>query len=149
MPKNNIENRRAHFDYALNDKILAGLVLSGAKVRALRDGRAHLKGAYVAIRHNELWLQNASFHLKGSGPSDAPIIDTSPVKLLVKKRQLATLQRAKQDGYSIIPTKIITGSRFIKLEIALGRGKKLYDKRETLKRRDSAREADRLIKGAR
>lgn len=144
-----VTNRRAHFDYTLSENILAGLVLSGAKVRAVRDGRVQLKGAYVVIRGNELWLQNASFSVKNGGNDGESVIDTSPVKLLVKKKQIAELERAKQAGYTIVPTKLFAGRRFIKVEIALGKGKKEYDKRETIKRRESDREANRAIKGAR
>ena len=144
-----VSNRRAHFDYELSDHILAGMVLSGAKVRAVRDGRVQLKGAYVVVRHNELWLQNASFSIKNGGNDGENAIDTSPIKLLVKKKQIEEFMRRKQDGYTIVPTKIFAGRRFIKVEIALGRGKKEYDKRETLKRRESDRDAQRAIKGAR
>ena len=143
-----IDNRRASFDYHLSENILAGLALSGAKVRAVRDGRVQLKGAYVAIRNNELWLQNASFSLKNGGNDGESVIDTSPVKLLVKKKQIIELMRAKQDGFTIVPTKIFAGRRFIKVEIALGKGKKTYDKRETIKRRESDRDARRAMKGA-
>jgi SsrA-binding protein len=144
-----IDNRRAHFDYTLSENILAGLVLSGAKVRAVRDGRVQLKGAYVVIRNNELWLQNASFSIKNGGNDGESVIDTGPIKLLVKKKQIDELAAAKQAGYTIVPTKIFAGKRFIKVEIALGKGKKEYDKRETIKRRESDREAKRAIKGAR
>ena len=144
-----IDNRRARFDYHLSENILAGLVLSGAKVRAVRDGRVQLKGAYVVVRAGEVWLQNASFSIKQGGRDGENVIDTSPIKLLVKKKQIAELMRAKQDGYTIVPTKILAAGRFIKVEIALGKGKKAYDKRETIKRRESDREAKRAIKGAR
>ena len=143
-----IDNRRAHFDYTLSENILAGLVLSGAKVRAVRDGRVQLKGAYVVIRNDELWLQNASFSIKNGGNDGESVIDTSPIKLLVRKKQINELAAGKQAGYTIVPTKILAGKRFIKVEIALGKGKKEYDKRETIKRRESSREANRAIKGA-
>jgi SsrA-binding protein len=144
-----IDNRHVRFDYHLSENILAGLVLSGAKVRAVRDGRVQLKGAYVVVRDNELWLQNASFSVKSDGRDGESVIDTEPIKLLVKKKQLAELARARQDGYTIVPTKILPGRRFIKVEIALGKGKKNYDKRETIKRRESDREAGRAMKGMR
>ncbi|MCL2371446.1 SsrA-binding protein SmpB [Candidatus Saccharibacteria bacterium] len=142
-------NRRARFDYELGQNILAGMVLTGAKVRAVRDSRVHLKGAFVVIRNDELWLQNASFSVKSSGNDSDNVIDTSPVKLLVNKKELKELTRARTDGYTIVPTKLLPSRRYIKVEIAIGKGKKSYDKRETIKRRESDREALRQMKGQR
>ncbi|MDR0980042.1 MAG: SsrA-binding protein SmpB [Candidatus Nomurabacteria bacterium] len=144
-----VDNRRAHFDYTLSENLTAGLVLSGKQVRAVRDNRVQLKGAYVVVRNGELWLQNASFSLKNGGHDGESVIDTSPIKLLVKKKQLQELASARTAGYTIVPTKLFAARRFVKVEIALGKGKKSYDKRETIKRRDSDREARRAIKGAR
>ncbi|MDO4684323.1 MAG: SsrA-binding protein SmpB [Candidatus Saccharibacteria bacterium] len=142
-----ILNRRARFDYALEDELTAGLVLTGREVRAARDGQVQLKGAFVSIRNHELWLNNASFSLKLNerGNANARTIDTSPKKLLVSSKERTALLEKKQQGYSIIPIKLLTGDRFIKLVIATGKGKKLHDKRETIKRRDSERDAKRAM----
>lgn len=142
-----ILNRRARFDYALEDELTAGLVLTGREVRAARDGQVQLKGAFVSIRNHELWLNNASFSLKLNerGNANARTIDTSPKKLLVSSKERIALLEKKQQGYSIIPIKLLTGGRFIKLVIATGKGKKLHDKRETIKRRDSERDAKRAM----
>lgn len=141
-------NRRARFDYELGDEIVAGMVLTGPEVRAARDGHIQLKGAYVTIRGDELWLNNASFSLKlnQKGQPGARSIDTSPKKLLASRKQITTLAHRKKEGLTIVPTKLLTTGKFIKLVIALGKGKKRYDKRETLKRRDQEREAKRAIK---
>jgi SsrA-binding protein len=141
-------NRRARFDYELGEEIVAGLVLTGPEVRAARDGHIQLKGAFVTIRNDELWLNNASFSLKlnQKGQPGARTIDTEPRKLLASRKQIDTLTAHKKGGMSIVPTKLLTTGRFIKIVIALGKGKKNYDKRETLKRRDQQREADRAIK---
>lgn len=141
-------NRRARFDYELGDEIVAGLVLTGPEVRAARDGHVQLKGSYVTIRNDELWLNNASFSLKlnQKGQPGARSIDTEPKKLLASRKQIDTLSAKRKDGLTIVPTKLLTTGRFIKLVVALGKGKRRYDKRETLKRRDQEREAARSIK---
>lgn len=145
-----IVNRRARFDYELGDEIIAGLVLSGPEVRAARDGHIQLKGSFVTIRNNELWLNNASFSMKlnQKGDPSARTIDTEPRKLLASRKQIDTLAAKKKSGLTIVPTRLLTAGKFIKIVIALGKGKKNYDKRETLKRRDQERESQRAIKHA-
>lgn len=143
-----IVNRRARFDYELGDEIVAGLVLTGPEVRAARDGHIQLRGSYVTIKDSELWLNNASFSLKlnQAGQIGARSVDTTVRKLLASRKQIETLADQKHKGMSIIPVKLLTNGRFIKLVIALGKGKKNYDKRETLKRRDQERDAKRMMK---
>lgn len=137
-----IVNRRASFDYTLGDELTAGVVLSGREARAARDGRVQLKGSFVTIRGNELWLNNASFSLvlnsKGDGSTT---VDTSPRKLLASRRQITELAARKQAGMSIVPLRLLTKGRFIKLVIALGQGKKNYDKRQAIKKRDMERDS--------
>ena len=141
-------NRRASFDYALADELVVGIVLTGPETRAARDGHIQLKGSFVGIRNNELWLNNASFsiRLNEKGKVGARSIDTSPRKLLANRKQINELATKKQSGMSIVPLKLLTSGRFIKIVIALGKGKKTYDKRETLKRRDQERDARRAVK---
>ncbi len=143
-----IVNRRARFDYELGEDIVAGLELTGPEVRAARQNHVQLKGSFVTIRSNELWLNNASFSLKLNerGKSDLNTVDTTPKKLLVKRKDIEQLAAKKKGGMTIVPTKLLTSGRYIKLVIALGKGKKNYDKRETLKRRDQERDASRAIK---
>lgn len=143
-----IVNRRARFDYALGDELTVGLSLTGPEVRAARDGHIQLKGVYVQVRRGELWLQNASFSLKLNerGKPGARTIDTEPRKLLAHRKQIDALVAHKAQGNTIVPLRLLTAGRFIKLVIAAGKGKKHYDKRETLKRRDQEREANRAIK---
>ena len=140
-------NRRARFDYELGEEIVAGLVLTGLEVRAAREGHVQLKGAFVSLRIGELWLNNASFSLRLNvrGEANTRSVDTSARKLLVSKKQLTHFTDAKKQGMTIVPTKLLTNGKFIKVVIALARGKKTYDKRETIKRRDQDREARRLI----
>ena len=144
-----VVNRRARFDYELGEEIIAGLVLTGAEVRAARDGHVQLKGAFVSLRNDELWLNNASFSLRLNvrGQANSKSVDTSARKLLASRQQIDRFAAAKQQGLTIVPTKLLTNGRFIKIVIALGRGKKRYDKRETIKRRDQDRETRRQLSG--
>jgi SsrA-binding protein len=137
-----ITNRRARHDYALDDSLIVGLQLSGAETKALRLGHGQLRGAYVTIKDGELWLINATI----SSSSGIPISEgdqTRSRKLLAKKREIDRFTEAKQAGKTIVPLEILTQGRFIKLRIALGTGKKQYDKRQAIKKRDE----ERQIKG--
>lgn len=148
----NVINRRARFDYELGEELTAGMSLRGVEVRAVRDGRVSLKGAFITLRNGrkgpELWLNNASFSLKnqGEGLSKSDTIDTSPKKLLATRKQIEDFARKKQAGFTIVPLKILAENRYIKIVIALGKGKKQFDKRETLKRRQSERENAKMLK---
>ncbi len=122
-------NRRAHFDYTLGDELTVGMSLSGPEVRLIRDHHVQLKGSFVTIRNGELWLNNLTLGA-----------DTARnIRLLATKKQIASLEREKVAGSTIVPVKLLGGSRYIKLVIALGKGKKKYDKRETIKKRDYER----------
>lgn len=119
-------NRRAKYDYNLGEELVCGLSLSGPEVRNIRDHHVQLKGSFVTIRNGELWLNNLTLGA-----------DTARnIKLLITKKQLRVLERARQDGYSLVPLRLDGGSRYIKLVIATARGKKKYDKRESIKKRD-------------
>jgi len=146
---NSITNRRASFDYDLKEDLVVGIALSGPETRSARDGHVQLKGSYVTIKNNELWLNNASFSIKINerGQPGIRTVDTSPRKLLAKRKEIDNFILQKNTGMSIIPTKLLTSGRFIKLVIAVGKGKKMYDKRESLKKRDQDRESRRAIKG--
>ena len=143
-----IVNRRASFDYALDDDLEVGVVLTGQETRAARDGHVQLKGSFVSIKDNELWLNNASFSIKLNerGKVGARSIDTSQRKLLAHRKQIDELYARKQTGMTIVPLRFKTAGRHIKLVIALGKGKKRYDKRETIKRRDQDRDTKRALK---
>lgn len=142
-----VVNRRASFDYTLGDELVVGLALTGLETRAARDSHVQLKGSFVTIRNGELWLNNASFSVKLNqrGQVNASTVDTSPRKLLARRKQIDELADRKQAGMTIVPLRLLTSGNHIKLVIALGKGKKTYDKRETLKRRDQEREAARSI----
>lgn len=138
-----ISNKRARFDYNLSDSYVLGIVLNGRETKALRLGHGQLVGAYVNVKDNELWLINATIN----GTNGIPISEseqTQSRKLLAKRREVDQLIGAKQQGYQLIPTEILTKGRFIKVRVSLGRSKKQYDKRQSLKKRDADREAARL-----
>lgn len=147
-PASAIVNRRARFDYELGDDLIAGLNLTGLEVRAARDSHVQLRGSYVTIRNGEMWLNNASFSLKLNerGQPGARTVDTEPRKLLVHKKQIEDFAARKKMGMTIVPTKLLTQGKYIKIVIALGKGKKNYDKRETIKRRDIDRDHQRMMK---
>lgn len=146
-PAKLVVNRRARFDYDIHDEYKVGIVLRGPEVRSVRDGRASLRGAYVTVKDGELWLTNASFTVRQQGSTDN-IVDTSPRKLLAKKKEITQLIADKDNGLTIVPLTMTSNTRYIKLTIASAKGKKSYDKRETIKRRDTEREAQRMMKRA-
>ena len=123
-------NRRATFDYFLSDNIEVGMVLNGQQVRSIRDHHVQLKGSFVTVKDHELWLNNLTL-----GAETA-----ANIKLLATRKQIASLEAAKIAGSTIVPTKLFGGKRFIKLSIAIGKGKKKYDKRHSIKNRDLDRE---------
>lgn len=143
-----IVNRRARFDYELGDELQVGIVLTGPEVRAARDSHIQLKGAFVSLKNGELFLNNASFSLKHNerGNTAVRTVDTSPRKLLAHRKQINALEAQRQRGMTIVPLRLQTAGKHIKLIIAIGKGKKRYDKRETIKRRDIDRDTQRALK---
>lgn len=140
-----ITNRRASHDYELGDGLVVGLELTGRETKALRMGHGQLRGAYVTVKDEELILINAA--INGSSGIIIPADEqTRARKLLAKRREINALIEAKQQGRTIVPLQILTQGRYIKLKIAVGKGKKLYDKRQTLKARDESRTINRALK---
>lgn len=140
-----ITNRRARHDYELADGLLVGIALTGAETKCLRRGHGQLRGAYVTVKDNELWLINAT--ISSTPGIDIPESDqTRARKLLAKRREIDEFIATKQQGRTLVPLEILTQGRYIKLRIAAGKGKKLYDKRQTLKKRDEQRAMDSAVK---
>jgi SsrA-binding protein len=142
-----IQNRRARHDYELGDSLVVGLELTGRETKALRMGQGSLRGAYVTVKNSELYLLNA---LVGEVPGIQMTEDekTRTRKLLAKRREIDALIEAKQQGRTIVPLEILTRGRYIKIRISVGKGKKQYDKRQVLKKRDESREISRALKSA-
>jgi SsrA-binding protein len=133
-----IQNRRARYDYELGDTFVVGIVLNGRETKALRMGHGSLRGAYVNVKDNELWLFNASIMSTNNIKIDEHE-QTQNRKLLAKRKQIDEIIQAKQQGNTVVPLDLLTQGRYIKVRIAIGRGKKKYDKRESLKKRDESR----------
>ncbi|MGH7196327.1 MAG: SsrA-binding protein SmpB [Candidatus Saccharimonadales bacterium] len=147
QPDSLILNRRARYDYELHDEFNVGIVLSGREVKAARSGQVSLKGSYVTLKDGELWLTNASFSVLHTKPGETTrAVETHPRKLLAKKKEIAQIMAAKDQGLTIVPLSMTTRTRFIKLKIATAKGKKRYDKREAIKRRDQERESKALTR---
>jgi SsrA-binding protein len=140
-------NKKASFNYFLENKIEVGVVLTGSEVKALRLGKANIEDAYASAHNNEIFLYNShiSQYDKASYQNHQP---TRPRKLLLHKLEIKRiLGKIKQKGYTIVPTSLYFNEKnLVKIEIALATGKKLHDKREVLKQRDWDREQRSLLK---
>ena len=141
-----ISNKRARFDYDVRDIFMAGLVLNGPEVRSIRSSHITLTGSFVTVKDGEAWLMNAHVTpLKTNAaylPSDVQIRTR---KLLLKKRELDALQEAKNQGLTIVPLRVLNKGRYIKIEIGTAKGKRQYDKRHAIKKRDTDRDVKRIM----
>jgi SsrA-binding protein len=138
-------NRRARHDYALDDSLVVGMELTGRETKALRMGQGSLQGAYVTVQGDELMLVNALISGQGNLQMEESE-KTRTRRLLAKRREINQLIAAKQQGKTIVPLEILTNGRFVKLRLATGKGKKKYDKRQTLKKRDELRQIRTVFK---
>ena len=139
-------NRKAYHNYHLQDGVEAGIVLTGTEIKSIRAGRVSLSDAYVRPEKEELWLFNAHIarYDAGSYMSHEP---TRPRKLLLHRKEIAALaSKVTEKGLTLIPLRIYLKDSLVKVEVALAKGKKLYDKRESIARRDAEREMERATK---
>lgn len=143
--KVNISNRRASFGYELLDKYVSGLVLKGTEIKSIREGKVNLQDGYVYFNHDEAFVKgiNISPFNEGTHYNHEAARDR---KLLLKKSELKRLKaKSEEKGLTIVPTRLFINDRgYAKLEIALARGKKLHDKRDSIKERDVKRELQRI-----
>lgn len=142
-----IKNRSAYFEYFIDDKYVAGIMLTGTEVKSLRAGKASFNDSYCIFQKGELWIR--SLHI--AEYSHGTINNHDPIrerKLLLNRRELKKLEaKIKEKGYTIVPLRMFMNEKsLVKLEIGLGKGKKMHDKRETIKQRDTEREIKRYIK---
>lgn len=139
-------NRKARHDYHLEDAFEAGIVLLGSEVKSIRAGHVNLREGYVQVRDGELWLVNAHISdYKQSGPHGHEPL--RPRKLLLHRKEInRIINHTRERGYTIVPTILYLKRGRVKVEIALARGKKQYDKRATLAKRDSQRRIERALR---
>ena len=141
------KNKKAYFDYFMEETFEAGIVLEGNEVKSVKMGNVSLKDSFCHIEKGEVFLKNCHItpYEKGSAFNAEPRRNR---KLLLNKREINKLiGKIKTKGYTLVPTQIYFSGRFVKVEIALARGKKSYDKRETLKQKDIKRDVERQLKG--
>lgn len=140
-------NKRAGFDYALEERFEAGLQLTGAEVKSVKTGHASLKGSFVTIRGEELFLTNALIPRYRHAHRDTDHSDTRPRKLLLRAREIRSLLgKAKVEGLTLVPIRLYTKGHLVKLEFAVGRGKKALDKRQDIAKREAKRKIERAMK---
>ena len=139
-------NRRAYHDYFIDDKLEAGIVLTGTEVKSVRNGRTNLRDGFVRIGGNEAWLENV--HI--SRYEQANLMNHEPMrprKLLMHRKEIASLiGKVRQKGYTLIPLRVYFSRNRAKVEVGLARGKKQYDKREAIAERDAKRDIARAMR---
>ena len=139
-------NKKAYFDYFIENTFEAGVVLHGTEVKSLRMGKCSIKESFIRIENGEVYVygMHISPYEKGN------IFNKDPLRvrrlLMHKKEILSLFGKTKQDGYSVIPLSVYFRNSRVKIEIGLCKGKKLYDKRDSIAKRDAAREMDRVMK---
>lgn len=141
-----MNNRQAYFNYYIEDKFVAGIVLLGTEVKSIRDGKVSFNDAFCMFEKNELWVRGlfiAEYAL-GTNNNHIAVHDR---KLLLTKKELSRLQiKMKDKGYTIVPLKVFLNEKnFVKVEIGLAKGKKNHDKRESIKQRDTDKEIKRYL----
>ena len=141
----NIKNRQASYEYELLDKYVAGIVLTGTEIKSIREGKINLQDGYGYFNNGELFVKgvNISPYAQGTHYNHEA---TRERKLLLKRSELKKLEaRSEEKGLTLVPTRLFINDRgFAKMEIALGRGKKMHDKRDSIKERDAKRELNKL-----
>ena len=142
-----IKNRPATFEYAIEDRLKAGIVLTGSEIKSVRNGKVSFNDSYCLFTDGELWVKSLHIaeYVNAGYAGHVPVHDR---KLLLKKKELRKWeQKVKEKGFTIVPLNMyIDDNGYAKMEIGLGKGKKLHDKRETMKSRDVEREMKRYLK---
>lgn len=142
-----IKNRSAFHEYFVDATYVAGMVLLGTEVKSLREGKASFNDSYCLIDKGEIWLKSLHISPYSHGTVNNHDADRDR-KLLLQKREIRRIQaKLKEKGYTLVPLKIFMNDKgFVKIEIGLAKGKKLYDKRESIKKKDQEREMKRFLK---
>lgn len=142
--KNIVDNRKAYFNYSIGDKYTAGIQLIGTEIKSIREGKLNFNDSYCLFINNELFIRGIYISDYSFGEKHENVRDR---KLLLTKKELKKIKdNTTEKGYSIVPLKgYFTDTNYFKVEIGIGKGKKDYDKRETIKKRDSEREVRKLV----
>lgn len=144
MRKMEIKNKKANFDYYIEDTIECGIELKGTEIKSLRRGSGDLKDTFALIRNGEVYLVNM-YIAKYEEGNQFNHQERRPRKLLLHKNEIKKLkEKIEREGYSLVPVKAYLVRNKVKILLGVGKGKKLYDKRETIKERDLKREAQRM-----
>ena len=139
-------NRKAFHDYTIFDKYVAGIVLTGTEIKSIRKNAINLKDSFCKIEENEIFLYNCHISPYDQGNRFNHKAERTRKLLLTKKEILKMHSKIKKDGYTIVPLEVFLTRGFAKVEIGLAKGKKLYDKRESIAKKDQQREIDRKMK---
>lgn len=143
----NIKNKRAKFDYEISDTYTAGIVLTGTEIKSIREGKGSLSDSYCLVENGEVWVKgmNISEYFYGSYNNHESRRDR---KLLLNKKEIQKIEKSSEDtGYTIIPLRVFINERGLaKMQIGIGRGKKQYDKRQSIREREDKRNIDRMFK---
>ncbi|MBM3693916.1 MAG: SsrA-binding protein SmpB [Actinobacteria bacterium] len=147
-PTPTIVNRRARHDFAIGETFECGIMLAGGEVKSIRDGKVVLRDAYARVENGEVWLY--AMHVTPYAFSRPDLDPDRRRKLLLHRKEIVDLTRAtEQQGVALVPLRLYFKDRRVKVELGVGRGKKTYDKRQSLAERDAKREAERALKSAR
>lgn len=143
----NIKNKKARFDYEISDTYVAGIVLTGTEIKSIRDGKASLTDTYCIVERGEVWVKgmNISEYFYGSYNNHVARRDR---KLLLNKKEIAKISKQSEDaGFTIVPMRVFINDRGLaKMKIGIGRGKKQFDKRQSIREREDKRNMDRMFK---
>jgi SsrA-binding protein len=143
-----ITNRKARYDYLVLDTWECGIMLAGPEVKSVRDGRANLQDAYARVEDGEVWLYG--MHVSPYSYSRMELDPVRKRKLLLHRKEITALERGTAEkGHTLVPLRVYFKDGRAKVELALARGKRAYDKRQTMAERDARREAERALKGVR
>jgi SsrA-binding protein len=141
------DNRKAFHDYDIDERYEAGIVLTGSEIKSIRSGRVNLRGSYARVVDRELWLHDAHispYEQSGKYFNHEP---TRSRRLLMHRREIARIAgQVERRGFTLVPLRIYFRGRLVKVELGLAKGKKLYDKREDIAKRDADREIARVMK---
>lgn len=143
----NIKNKKARFNYEIGDTYTAGMVLTGTEIKSIRDGKASLTDSYCLVENGEVWVKQMHISEYYYGSYNNHVVKRDR-KLLLNKKEIAKIAKAAEEpGFTIVPIKIFINERgYAKLVIGIGKGKKLYDKRQSIKEREDKRNIERYMK---